>query len=293
MINLEERLLNLPRLGVGISGEFGSAQKGIDVCRLRADYPELVHFYEYGTDIDRGLDEQVRRWASAGLPCTYHFLDINLEERADMSDYWLEQTAEMAREVGATWLCGDAGRWHFGPRERGHQMLMPPILCRESVLESVDNIQRVQQETGFLCLPENPPAVVYLGDMHILEYFAELSERAQCGLLLDCAHLAIFQHSRGLEPLAGFDNFPFERVVEMHIAGGAVAEIDGYKYIEDSHAPEPVAAAWVILEHVVKRAKNLRAIVYECEWNAPEECVANFARLNELFPVQLAGQCKP
>ena len=86
MGNLLDRLSRLPRLGVGLSGEFGSAAKGIDACWMQANYPDLVNFYEYGTDIDRGLDEQVRRWAAAGLPCTYHFLDINMEERADLDD---------------------------------------------------------------------------------------------------------------------------------------------------------------------------------------------------------------
>jgi uncharacterized protein len=291
MTTLKDSLATLPRLGVGISGEFNSAAKGIDIWRMRRDYPEQVHFFEYGSDLERGLDEHVRRWSASGLPCTYHFLDVNIEERADLHDYWIKQTAALAREINAAWLCGDAGRWHFGPRERGHQMLMPPILCRESLVESADNIQRIQQESGFLCLPENPPAVVYLGEMHILDYFAELSEQAQCGLLLDCAHLAIFQHSRGLSPLAAFDNFPFERVIELHIAGGAIAEVDGFTYVEDNHSPDPIEAAWQILEYVVPRAVNLRAIVYECEWNTPEECLDNFARLNVLFPVadQLVG----
>src|SRR5262249_5761529 len=122
------------------------------------------------------------------------------------------------------------------------------------------------------------------GELHILDYFALLSEQAECGLLLDCAHLAIFQQNRRLAPLTGLDSFPLDRVVEMHIAGGAMVEVDGYAYIEDSHSPEPVAAAWEILEYVVPRAPNLKAIVYECELNAPEECLANFARINALFP---------
>jgi hypothetical protein len=69
----------------------------------------------------------------------------------------------------------------------------------------------------------------------------------------------------------------------MHIAGGAMAEVDGLAYIEDTHSPEPLEAAWEILEYVVPRARNLRAIVYECELNAPEECLTNFARINKIF----------
>lgn len=281
---MRDVIASLPRLGVGLSGEYGSAAKGIDVFRLREERPDLVHFFEYGADLDRGLDEHVLRWAAAGLPTTYHFLDVNLAEREDVDERWLRTTAERARRVGAAWLCGDAGLWHFGPRERGHQVLLPPVLCRESALETADSISRIQEETGFAVLPENPPSVVYLGDLHILDYFAAVSERSGCGLLLDCAHLAIFQKLRGLPPLAGLDGFPLDRVVEMHVAGGAAACVDGFEYFEDSHCPEPLPETWEIFEHAVERAANLRAVVYECEYNAAELCLANFERLNAAFP---------
>jgi len=286
MTTFAKRVKCLPRLGVGLSGEFNVAAKGMDVSWLKEHYPALVHFYEYGADLDRGLDDGVRRWAAACRPTTYHFLDINLEERMDIDRHWIAQTKALAAEIGATWLCGDAGRWHFGLRERGHGMLMPPILCRESAMETAESIMRIEAETGMFCLPENPPAVIYLGDLHILDYFALVAERADCGLLLDCAHLAIFQQTRDLPPLTGLDNFPLDRVVEMHVAGGTHADVEGYAYIEDSHTPEPLAATWEILECVLPRATNLRAIVFECEQNAPEECLAGFARLNELFPIK-------
>jgi uncharacterized protein (UPF0276 family) len=281
---MTDTIAKLPRLGVGLSGEYGSSAKGIDVLALHEERPDLVHFFEYGADLDRGLDEHVRRWAASGLPTTYHFLDVNLAEAEDVDARWLETTAERARAIGAAWLCGDAGLWHFGPRERGHQVLLPPVLCRESALETADSILRIQEETGFAVLPENPPSVVYLGDLHILDYFAAVTERSGCGLLLDCAHLAIFQRLRGLAPLTGLDGFPLDRVVEMHVAGGTVRSIDGFEYVDDSHAPEPLDETWEILDYVVARATNLRAIVYECEYNAPELTLGNFERLNAAFP---------
>jgi uncharacterized protein (UPF0276 family) len=137
------------------------------------------------------------------------------------------------------------------------------------------------------CLPENPPAIIYLGDLHILDYFAQVADRADCGLLLDCAHLAIFQQTRNLPPLTALDNYPLERVVEIHIAGGTYAEIDGYHYIDDNHSPIPLPATWEILEYIIPRAKNLKAIVFECEHNAPEECLDVFERLNSLFPAEV------
>jgi len=288
MSTFAERVRKLPRLGVGLSGEFNIAAKGMDVNWLKEHYPALVHFYEYGGDLERGLDDGVRRWAETGQPVTYHFLDINLEERLDLDSYWLDRTQALAREINAAWLCGDAGRWHFGLRERGHGMLMPPILCRESALETAESIRQIEAETGLACLPENPPSVIYLGNLHILDYFALVTEQADCGMLLDCAHLAIFQQTRNLPPLTGLEGFPLDRVVEMHVAGGALTEVEGYSYIEDNHCPTPLPATWEILEYVIPRAPNLKAIVFECEHNAAEECLDVFTRLNELFPVQLS-----
>jgi uncharacterized protein len=284
MMKFAERVKCLPRLGVGLSGEFNIAAKGIDAGWMKSRHPDLIHFYEYGGDLERGLDDGVRRWAEAGLPSTYHFLDINLEEKQDLDPYWLSRTKALANEIRASWLCGDAGRWHFGLRERGHGMLMPPILCRESALETAESILQIEAETGLACLPENPPSVIYLGEMHMLDYFALVADRADCGVLLDCAHLAIFQQTRNLPPLSGLENFPLDRIVEMHVAGGGYANIDGYSFIEDNHSPDPLPATWEILEYVLPRAKNLKAIVFECERNSPEECLEVFMRLNALFP---------
>src|SRR5262245_31332281 len=142
-----DRLEALPRLGVGISGEPGSASKGIDAVWMHETHPGLVNFYEYGKDVERGIDEHVLRWSALGLPPTYHVLDINLAEREDVDERWLRRTAETARRIGAAWLCGDAGLWHFGARDRGHQVLLPPVLCRESALEAAESISFIQEAT--------------------------------------------------------------------------------------------------------------------------------------------------
>ena len=289
MESLDVKLSRLPRLGVGISAEPGSALCGIDALVMRAEHPGLIHFLEYGADVARGLDAHARAWAAAGLPATYHFLDVNLEERADIDRAWLDGTAALARSLGAAWLCGDAGRWHFGPRDRGQQILLPPILTDESARELGDSVAYVQAETGLSVLPENPPSHFFIGDLHILDYFARVSERAASGLLLDCAHLAIFQRLRGHSPLAALDGFPLDRVVEMHVAGGVAMNVNGLALVDDNHAPEPLPDTLAILDYVLPRAKNLKAIVYECEKNPLAEVLPLFEHLNRRFPFSSAA----
>jgi uncharacterized protein len=274
---------SLPRLGVGISAEFESARRGIDALALRAEEPGIVDFLEFGCDLARGLDDHARRWAAAGLPATYHFLDLNLTERDDADDAWLAATGALARELGASWLCGDGGLWHFGPRDRGHETLLPPILTRDSADEMAEAILRVQEATGLACLPENPPSPIYLGDLHILDYFARVADRAGGGLLVDCAHLAIFQRMRGHPPLTALDGFPLDRVVELHVAGGVERDHDGFCWIDDDHQPEPLPETWEIFSWIAARAPNLKAVVYECERNPPVSVVENFRRIREIF----------
>ena len=273
----------LPRLGLGISSEFDSAVKGIDAVSMRQEQPGLIDFLEYGGDLERGLDEHVLRWAAHGWPTTYHFLDVNLEEAEDLGDDWLTETATLARQIGAAWLCGDAGQWHFGPRDRGQQILLPPILTAASADEMAACIERVQAATGYVVLPENPPSTVYLGELHLLDYYARVSARSNCGLLIDAAHLAIYQRMKGHAPTTGLDAFPCDRIVELHVAGGVPREHEGFSWVDDNHAPDPLPDTWEIVDYLVARASRLRAIVYECERNTTIEVLDHFRTLRPMI----------
>lgn len=278
-----ERVAHLPWLGLGISTEFGAAATGLDALALHRERPELVEFLEVGADLERGIDDATRAWVAAGLPTTYHFLDLNLEEAEDLTEAWLRDTVALARETKAAWLCGDAGLWHVGPRDLGHGVLMPPVLEPSSAAEMAGQVRRVRQASGFEVLPENPPAHVYLGRMHLADYFAEVGAQADSGLLVDAAHLAVFQLVRGHDPLDALDRFPAERIVEMHVAGGRLFEHDGGTFVEDDHGVAVLDATWAIVEELLPRATNLRALVFECERNRADQVLPVFERLRHLL----------
>lgn len=277
------RVESLPWLGLGISTEFGAQRNGLDPLALARAHPEFLRFLEIGADLERGVDDTARAWVANGAPVTYHFLDVNLEEPEDLDAEWVAGTVRLARSLGAAWLCGDAGLWHVGPRDRGHGTLMPPILEPDSADSMALAVRRLRAESGFEVLPENPPAHVYAGRMHLCEYFARVAEKADCGLLLDVAHLAIHQHVTGRATLDGVDALPWERVVELHVAGATPFQHAGRTFFDDSHAPQPLPATWELLEHALERARNLRAVVYECERNRPGEVLPVYARLAALL----------
>ncbi len=280
-----DRVEHLPHLGLGVSTEYGAgdAPRALDVMALRAAHPEYASFLEIGVETAKGLDRHARAWVERGLPTTYHYLDVNLDEPEDFDAPWLAEVRALAAAIRPAWLCGDAGMWHLGRRERGHMLLLPPILTRDAADAMAEGIIRLREATGFEVLPENPPGQVYLGDLHLLDFFARVVDRADTGMLLDAAHLAIYQRLRGHAPLVGLDGFPRDRIVEMHVAGGTERRHDGFAWVEDDHTPEVLADTWMIVESVVPTARALRAVVFECERNPMAECLAGFGRLRTLL----------
>lgn len=277
-----QRVGRLPRLGLGISTEFGArANGGLDLFELRSVVPGLG-FLEIGADLERGVDEDARAWVRRGWPTTYHFLDLNLEDPEDLDEAWIRDAGALAREFGAAWLCGDAGLWHIGPRERGHGILMPPVLEPESADSMAESVRALREASGFEVLPENPPAHVYLGRMHLTDYYARVAERADSGLLLDAAHLAVYQRVAGHAPLTGLDGFPLERVIEIHVAGGRPFVWQGKTFVEDDHGLSILPDTWEILEALLPRTSNLRGLVFECERNRIADVLPIFERVESL-----------
>ncbi|KIG16150.1 hypothetical protein DB30_04868 [Enhygromyxa salina] len=279
-----ERVGALPTLGLGVSTEYGARQQhgALDPITLRREHPDFANFLEVGVEIVKGLDDDARAWAARSWPSTYHFLDINLDEPEDFDDAWLDAVRQGIAALDPAWLCGDAGLWHFGARDRGQMLLLPPVLVPEAIAPMAAGITRLREATGREVLPENPPGAVFVGDLHLLEFFSRVAEAADTGLLLDCAHLAMYQRARGHAPTTGFDGFAWDRVIELHIAGGRELLADGLSWVEDDHGTHVLPETWEIARAAIARATNLRAIVVECERNSIPEVVPLFERAREL-----------
>lgn len=284
-MSFADRVTALPRLGIGVSTEYQAGQQpdALDPHALRTQHPQFAGFLEVGVEVARGIDAAAQAWQAAGWPTTYHFLDVNLDEPEDLDARWLDQTRALIDQLRPAWICGDAGLWHFGPRERGQMLLLPPILTDDSARRMANGIIALREATGLEVLPENPPGHVFLGDLHLLDFYARLAEYADTGLLLDAAHLAIYQHVMGYDPLDGLADFEADRVIEVHLAGAATREVDGLTLIEDDHTPTVLPQTWRIFDHLAPRAPNLRAVVFECEHNPIAACLPGFERIAAIW----------
>ena len=270
-----QRLNSLPTLGMGVSTEYGalSAPGSLDMMRLKEVLPECAEVLEIGIELAKGLDSESLAWVDEGGSTTYHFLDINLHDPKDFDLPWLKGVTQIIERIKPAWLCGDAGLWHHGPRAQEHMLLLPPILSKDSAFALADGILRLREETGLEVFPENPPGQVFVGPLHILDFFALVLDRADTGILLDAAHLTIYQTAMGLPVTAGLDGFPLDRIIELHMAGGTQKIAQGLSYIEDDHSPTIHPGTWEIFNEIAPSLTELRAVIFECERNPIEDCL--------------------
>ena len=282
---LTERVHQLPTLGIGVSTEFGAfTQDGsLDIHALSIDYPQYAQFLEIGVEREKGLDADAMEWIAQRRPTTYHFLDINLGEPERISERAMMEIKTLAEQMNAAWVCGDAGLWHFGQRHPLHMTLLPPILCLEEAINYAASIERCRSTIGKEVLPENPPGAAFVGNTDLLSFYATLCETADTGMLLDAAHLSIYQTLMGRSPLDGLDNFPLDRIVEIHIAGSRRSTVDGLEFWTDDHYPTVRDETWRIAEYLAERTPNLKAVVFECERNTLSKCLGGFERITQLF----------
>ena len=139
-----------------------------------------------------------------------------------------------------------------------------------------------------------PPLTYFMaGTMSVPEYFRLVTERTPCGLVLDIGHLwTVYRYTAASRQssLAQFverflDEFPMERVIEIHIAGLSVHEAGQHAAVQggspewiDAHAAPIPAESWTILDQVLMhpRLRHLRGVALEVDTKPLELILEEF-----------------
>ena len=67
-------------------------------------------------------------------------------------------------------------------------------------------------------------------------------------------------------------------------AGGRERDADGFRWVEDEHGVELLPDTWAIARAALARARNLRAVVVECERNPLPAVLPLFTRVAAALP---------
>lgn len=140
--------------------------------------------------------------------------------------------------------------WTSVDGEQLHDLL--PLPLTESVLDYVcERVQRVQDVLGRRILVENVSSYVQYAESTLSEwaFLSALSERADCGLLLDVNNVYVNAVNHGFDPLDYLDGLPPARVGQMHLAGHRRQG----DWLIDTHDQPVCEPVWALYAEAVKR----------------------------------------
>lgn len=267
-------LSELPTLGVGIN-----YQKGFS--SVIADRSDLVQFLELNPDTLCTWCERFGDWSlqlnpnlyrqfnqiRRDIPVVVHGLSLSIGSASGMNASYLTLMDRMAGSLPFPWHSEHLGFMDVvtGQGEylhAGTQLPMP--FSEEAITLLAPRIQHVIRQYGRPFLLENTSyylAGIDSAEMDEVDFLNRLCDAVgpQFGLVLDLHNFYCNAENFQFNPYEQLNKLNFERVVEVHVAGGALHK--NYRLdVHSDHVPEPV---WEMLAWVLPRAPNVKALVYE------------------------------
>ena len=145
--------------------------------------------------------------------------------------------------------------------------LLPLPYTPQTLARVAEHIDTVQMTLRRQMLLENPSTYVGIVESTIpeVEFLAEVSRRTGCGLLLDVNNVFVSSTNFGTSPQDYLDEFPFERVKEIHL-GGHYRDIDdaGAPLLIDAHAAPVAQPVWELYAGVIARIGPIATVI---EWD--------------------------
>jgi uncharacterized protein len=302
--HFQRRADTVPKLGLGLSVDVYSPDVAELVTRFEglASQPAYLEIFRASTTALRAVRQYL-----TGVPLTYHGEGLWITQ-PDFSSApsFEDELNEVASELNilcSPWLNHECATKQMEGYSFG--TYLPPLYTAESanlvaghitlVQERLDKSRRPDDEYGPLFLLEMPPLTYFMaGTITVPEYFTRVTERTPCGLVLDIGHLwTVYRYTAAsrqssLERFVErfLDEFPMERVIEIHIAGlsrheaGRSAAVqDGYPEWIDAHAAPIPAVSWTLLDQVLAhpRLRQLRGVALEVDTKPLELIVEEFA----------------
>jgi uncharacterized protein len=232
---------DLPRLGYGVGLRTKHYRDALDPARgRRPDWLELISENFMATG---GRPLEVAERAAERYPIVLHGVSLSIGGADKIDREHLRELRVLAEHVRAAWV-GDHVCWTGVAGRNTHELL--PLPYTEAALEHV--VARIREVQDFLGRPlvlENPStyATFRASTMEEPEFLARMAEAADCALLLDVNNVHVTCRNHDRDPYAYLAAIPFERVVQIHVAG----HTDRGTHLLDSHigpVPEPVWALY-------------------------------------------------
>lgn len=190
-------------------------------------------------------------------PVAMHGVSLSLGSSDPLSWPYLDDLAALAAEVEPAWI-SDHVCWSSFGGHTGHDLW--PLPFTEEALDHVARrIEIVQERLGRRILIENVSSYLEYEHSTIPEwaFLAELSNRSDCGLLLDVNNVFVNANNQGFDAHAFIARMPVNRVKQIHLAGHR----DEGTHLLDTHDHAVCDEVWHLYRAVVARFGRVSTLI--------------------------------
>jgi uncharacterized protein (UPF0276 family) len=270
-------LADLTPLGVGL-GYRSAFRADLFAHRDRVDFLEIVadHYFDASREKLDELDLLSRHFTL--IP---HGLDLSIGSAEGIDAAYLEKFAALIARLDPPYWSEHLAFTRAGGIPIGHLACLP--YTREAIDVVLRNVETVRKSIKTSLILENITATVLIpgAEMDEPEFVASVLKQADCGWLCDVTNLFTNAFNERRDIAAELDRWPWERIVQMHFAGGRISE----GIMIDSHDAPTSPEVWRLLEAAVARS-SVKGIILERDERLPP-----FARLlDELDEARAIGR---
>jgi uncharacterized protein (UPF0276 family) len=308
--DFQRRLREIPLRGMGLSVDVYSPDLFELVSKLRERRlsPGYLEIFKATTTALTTV-----RQAVPDIPLAYHGEGLWITQPdVQASPFFQQDVGEMVTQLNSIqslWLNHECAMKQMAGYSFG--TYVPPLYTPLSAEVVADNIATVQQAmdrqgrradgTTPLFLLELPPLTYFAaGTIPIPHFFRLVTALVPCGLVLDIGHLwTVYRYTAACRQISleqfvreFLDEFPLERVVEIHVAGlachksvGESERGEGLPEWIDAHAAPIPSILFSMLEQVLAHSSlvSLRAMALEVDTKPIEMIVEEYAEAVRRF----------
>ena len=229
-------LAGLPRLGLGLG------LRSVHFETILSGEPQDLWFEAISENFmdSGGRPRAVIRAVAERYPLVLHGVSLSIGSTDPLDFGYLAALKRLADEVRPAWV-SDHLCWTGVNGHNSHDLLPMP-LTEESLAHVAARVRQVQDYLERPLILENPSSYVRFAESTLDEpgFLRALAEETGCGLLLDVNNVFVTCFNVGTDPVAYLDAFPWDRVVQMHLAGHQ----DMGSHLIDTHDRPVRAEVW-------------------------------------------------
>jgi len=178
-----------------------------------------------------------------------HGVSMYLGSAEPLSCEYLRRLKSLVRRTRTPWLT-DHLCWGSIDGSYTHDLLPMPYTFEAARLTAAN----IRQASDFLEVPiavENVSsyAEFHMSEMTEWEFLSEVTEQADCGILLDVNNIYVSSQNHGFDPREYLRAVDPDRVMQIHLAGHSHFE----KYILDTHDHPVIEPVWGLYDEAVRR----------------------------------------